>query len=86
MYTTPIRHRTPNLLEGAAITPLGAIEGIADYVPAGVTQAWDEIRNQVSGVTGSRAFGFAAIGLGAILVWATLSSFGGGKRKYRGKR
>lgn len=88
MYTNPIRHRTPNIIEGMPMGIGGIGPGmgdVADYIPAGVTQAWDEIKGQVSDVTASRWFGYTAIGLGAILIWATVAGMGG-RRKYRGKR
>lgn len=77
MYTSPIRHTTPNLLEGAPLN----LSGVSDYMPQGVTAAWNEIKGQVTDVTSSTMFGYAAIGMGALFIWYAVSGLGGKKRR-----
>jgi hypothetical protein len=78
MYTPMIQHRTPNVIEGV---PLSGIGAVSDYIPAGITGAWEDIKAQVSGIGSSTWFGYAAIGLGALMLYGAFSSLGGRKRR-----
>lgn len=75
MYTPMMKHRTPNVVEGIALGEL------SDYIPAGITSAWEDIKGQVGAIGSSTWFGYAAIGLGALFVWSAVSGFGGKRRR-----
>ena len=75
MYTPMMKHRTPNVVEGIALGEL------SDYIPAGITGAWEDIKGQVSSIGTSQWFGYAAIGLGALMLYGVVSGMGGGKRR-----
>ena len=77
MYTPMMKHRTPNVVEGIALNGVGGLGDVSDYIPAGVTGAWEDIKAQIGGVATSQWFGYAVIGLGALFVYSAFGGFGG---------
>lgn len=57
------------------------VAGISDYIPSGITGAWEDIKGQVSSIGTSQWFGYASIGLGALILWSVAGSLTGKKRR-----